>query len=124
MNSRMLVDGNGCSHHKLAWVYENQKIRTPKCQSTIGPGDQGMTETEGSGFVDIYEADGRRFLCHPQQNQPNDLRNTTYQTSEETKVLNVHSMTKAGFPTDISYHLGVTLQQNKYFRSDESKNEA
>lgn len=124
MNTRMLVDDNGHSHHKLAWVDENQKIRTSKCQSIIGPGDQGMTKTDGSGFVDTYEVDGRRFVCHPQQDQPTDLRNATYQTSEETKVLTVHSMTQAGLPIDASYHLGVTLPLNQYFRNDGSKNEA
>lgn len=105
-NHIFVVDDNGHSHHKLAYML-NGKIETLKIPSIIGDGASQITDTAGTP-QDTYQVNGRRFCCNTQIQTQIDLRNESYQISDENKALLGHAIAQAKLPKK-PIILGVTL---------------
>lgn len=118
-NHIFVVDDNGHSHHKLAYMLNGQ-IKTLKIPSIIGDGASQITDTQGIP-QDTYQVNGRRFCCNTQIQTQIDLRNEGYQISDENKALLGHAIVQAKLPKK-PIILGVTLPWRQAYQGSGTPN--
>ena len=118
-NYLFVVDDNGHSHHKLAYM-DDGEIKTLKIPAIVGDGASPITDTDGTP-QDTYEVNGRRFCCNTQIQNLIDLRNEGYQISAENKALVGHALSQANLPNKPMI-LGVTLPWRQAYSTDGKPN--